>query len=67
MKQDPKAEEVRQYLDRTLILMREMRGADRSERARRLSVAITQLEIACMCFNQSQFNTDTDYSPIVRS
>lgn len=65
MQQDPRAKEVRQYLDRSLVIMREMRGVDRSERARRLSVAITQLEIACMCFNQSQFKTDQDYSPIV--
>lgn len=62
---DQAAEQVRQYLDRALLLMREMRGTDRSERSRRLSQSITTLEDACMWFNMSQFHTDKDYTPIL--
>lgn len=67
MTHDDQANQVREYLDRALILMREMRvKGEHNERSRRLAVAITELETASMWLNMSQF-ADKDYSPVLPS
>lgn len=59
-------ESAAQHLDRALILLRQRRDqAGHSEEGRRLSVAITQIELGCMAMNSSQFS-EKPYTPILQ-
>lgn len=58
-------EQAQQLLNRTLELLRKRRDvAGHSEEGRRLSAALTQLELGCMMMNMSQFS-ERPYTPII--
>lgn len=58
-------EQAAQQLNRALELLRQRRDkAGQSEEGRRLSAALTQLELGCMMMNQSQFSGHP-YTPIL--
>jgi len=61
----PEVEQAQQQLNRALELLRQRRDkVGHSEEGRRLSEALTQLELGCMMMNQSQFS-DHPYTPII--
>ncbi len=63
MEENPREFEIREKLDRILVLLREEKAqATTAEKGRAVSTAITQLEIASMCVVRSFFATEP-YSP----